>query len=146
MGMCFLPASFFPAKAPSSGAPATKDRKERRETLSCFSITHSTLPQKSTCFSRRDLIGQSFGRLRSRLRSNQLACDTATRWEAEAAESPGAAGSQKSSGAQVERRCCHARPGAPPSRPRERSEEHTSELQSLTNLVCRLLLEKKKDT
>src|SRR5438046_7244516 len=28
--------------------------------------------------------------------------------------------------------------------PFERSEEHTSELQSLTNLVCRLLLEKKK--
>src|SRR5437016_9797699 len=26
---------------------------------------------------------------------------------------------------------------------RKRSEEHTSELQSLTNLVCRLLLEKK---
>src|SRR5438093_3633786 len=34
-----------------------------------------------------------------------------------------------------------------PSIPRagsKRSEEHTSELQSLTNLVCRLLLEKKK--
>src|SRR5438046_6043092 len=29
-------------------------------------------------------------------------------------------------------------------RRRPRSEEHTSELQSLTNLVCRLLLEKKK--
>src|SRR5258706_8865512 len=28
--------------------------------------------------------------------------------------------------------------------PDTRSEEHTSELQSLTNLVCRLLLEKKK--
>src|SRR5437016_10848218 len=28
--------------------------------------------------------------------------------------------------------------------PATRSEEHTSELQSLTNLVCRLLLEKKK--
>src|SRR5262249_60750371 len=28
--------------------------------------------------------------------------------------------------------------------PNHRSEEHTSELQSLTNLVCRLLLEKKK--
>src|SRR5258706_5015617 len=27
-----------------------------------------------------------------------------------------------------------------------RSEEHTSELQSLTNLVCRLLLEKKEHT
>src|SRR3989339_2117018 len=34
------------------------------------------------------------------------------------------------------RRNCRPRPG--------RSEEHTSELQSLTNLVCRLLLEKKK--
>src|SRR5258706_5691508 len=34
-------------------------------------------------------------------------------------------------------------PGARESRPR--SEEHTSELQSLTNLVCRLLLEKKKN-
>src|SRR5262249_61330949 len=30
------------------------------------------------------------------------------------------------------------------SRGDDRSEEHTSELQSLTNLVCRLLLEKKK--
>src|SRR5205814_9921010 len=29
-------------------------------------------------------------------------------------------------------------------RPEERSEEHTSELQSLRHLVCRLLLEKKK--
>ena len=28
--------------------------------------------------------------------------------------------------------------------PKDRSEEHTSELQSRTNLVCRLLLEKKK--
>src|SRR5687767_15472544 len=31
-----------------------------------------------------------------------------------------------------------------PRAPRERSEEHTSELQSLAYLVCRLLLEKKK--
>src|SRR2546430_9483503 len=30
--------------------------------------------------------------------------------------------------------------------PRGRSEEHTSELQSQSNLVCRLLLEKKKYT
>src|SRR2546430_11110794 len=29
-------------------------------------------------------------------------------------------------------------------RPADRSEEHTSELQSQSNLVCRLLLEKKK--
>src|SRR5262249_59638995 len=32
-----------------------------------------------------------------------------------------------------------------PARGSFRSEEHTSELQSLTNLVCRLLLEKKND-
>src|SRR5438093_6583589 len=32
----------------------------------------------------------------------------------------------------------------PAARRNTRSEEHTSELQSLTNLVCRLLLEKKK--
>src|SRR5437016_8591036 len=32
----------------------------------------------------------------------------------------------------------------PPAASRARSEEHTSEIQSLTNLVCRLLLEKKK--
>src|SRR5437588_5872701 len=31
-------------------------------------------------------------------------------------------------------------------RPRSRSEEHTSELQSHSDLVCRLLLEKKKNT
>src|SRR5438874_10215558 len=35
-------------------------------------------------------------------------------------------------------------PAAPPSRSSERSEEHTSELQSRRDLVCRLLLEKKK--
>src|SRR2546430_10675641 len=35
----------------------------------------------------------------------------------------------------------HHRPGA---RSPSRSEEHTSELQSQSNLVCRLLLEKKK--
>src|SRR5262249_61730537 len=39
------------------------------------------------------------------------------------------------------RRCSSARRGITRHR---RSEEHTSELQSLTNLVCRLLLEKKK--
>src|SRR5438093_7439747 len=34
---------------------------------------------------------------------------------------------------------------ASPARRGQRSEEHTSELQSLTNLVCRLLLEKKNE-
>src|SRR2546421_2533241 len=34
---------------------------------------------------------------------------------------------------------------APPPDPAERSEEHTSELQSRSDIVCRLLLEKKKE-
>src|SRR2546425_7212725 len=42
-------------------------------------------------------------------------------------------------GCRSRRRSCHA---APPQG--SRSEEHTSELQSLAYLVCRLLLEKKK--
>src|SRR3989475_7685326 len=41
------------------------------------------------------------------------------------------------------RRGCGAAPGG--GRP-GRSEEHTSELQSQSNLVCRLLLEKKKSS
>src|SRR5258706_5748825 len=44
---------------------------------------------------------------------------------------------------------CHQpsgrRGGSARAHRRRRSEEHTSELQSLTNLVCRLLLEKKKN-
>src|SRR2546427_7990769 len=44
--------------------------------------------------------------------------------------------------------CAKAFPCPPsagaPGRPPTRSEEHTSELQSQSNLVCRLLLEKKK--
>src|SRR5690625_7982553 len=38
------------------------------------------------------------------------------------------------------------RPGAARPGERRRSEEHTSELQSRGHLVCRLLLEKKKQT
>src|SRR2546430_10862898 len=34
---------------------------------------------------------------------------------------------------------------APPEPPAERSEEHTSELQSQSNIVCRFLLEKKNE-
>src|SRR5258705_4577180 len=40
----------------------------------------------------------------------------------------------------------HADPNPGASKIEMRSEEHTSELQSLRHLVCRLLLEKKKNT
>src|SRR5437667_6109366 len=47
------------------------------------------------------------------------------------------------------RSSCRYSPSVVPARPRGetlRSEEHTSELQSHHDLVCRLLLEKKKNT
>src|SRR5438093_5534881 len=50
-------------------------------------------------------------------------------------------------GARHDRLADEGRQDGPADHPlhvRGRSEEHTSELQSLTNLVCRLLLEKKK--
>src|SRR5262249_60195191 len=50
---------------------------------------------------------------------------------------------------QARRRGCRLPRGDPPQAQGERSrrsEEHTSELQSLTNLVCRLLLAKKNHT
>src|SRR5690606_40980241 len=40
--------------------------------------------------------------------------------------------------------CAPGARGVRRARPENRSEEHTSELQSRENLVCRLLLEKKK--
>src|SRR4051812_49472575 len=53
-----------------------------------------------------------------------------------------------SHGAHRARRSGPGRPGAasprPPDEEMQRSEEHTSELQSHVNIVCRLLLEKKK--
>src|SRR2546430_8979907 len=52
------------------------------------------------------------------------------------AEFPGLRARARRDGASLR---THSQPSAP-----SRSEEHTSELQSQSNLVCRLLLEKKK--
>src|SRR5438046_7428828 len=58
--------------------------------------------------------------------SSTTACGAPSRWAASASR-------------------CRRTPASDWRRSRNsRSEEHTSELQSLTNLVCRLLLEKKK--
>src|SRR5205814_4982281 len=51
------------------------------------------------------------------------------------------AGAGRCGGDRLSRRHARHRPGR-----LRRSEEHTSELQSLRHLVCRLLLEKKKNT
>src|SRR2546430_13548601 len=57
---------------------------------------------------------------------------------AESVSPSGCSRSSRTSSGTASRRFTHARAG--------RSEEHTSELQSQSNLVCRLLLEKKKKT
>src|SRR2546430_12964725 len=56
---------------------------------------------------------------------------------------------RRTGGGLSRRRFCSSRPGSripPPTARGSRSEEHTSELQSQSNLVCRLLLEKEKYT
>src|SRR5256885_8879442 len=50
----------------------------------------------------------------------------------------------RSSGDRPRRSACLASISTQADDPSDRSEEHTSELQSPCNLVCRLLLEKKK--
>src|SRR5262245_64705136 len=83
----------------------------------CLMIRH---PPRSTLFPYTTLF-----------RSGRLAAAAA------AGEQPAAAGRV----AQLGRRLAASAPG---DRTGARSEEHTSELQSLRHLVCRLLLEKKK--
>ena len=61
-----------------------------------------------------------------------------TKWGAAATRN----GQYKKQGATATRNGQYKKLGC--CRNENRSEEHTSELQSLTNLVCRLLLEKKK--
>src|SRR2546430_5404013 len=63
------------------------------------------------------------------------------------ASQPGAIRPLRARPASSAGRVAHQRARSPRSRPRSRarSEEHTSELQSQSNLVCRLLLEKKKN-
>src|SRR5437016_7149454 len=83
---------------------------------------------------------------------SSTASSTAATGEAKVADMPAAAPATRSvfrSAAVSSKNWATRDPKAPPvmmigpSAP-NRSEEHTSELQSLTNLVCRLLLEKKK--
>src|SRR5687767_15639220 len=73
-------------------------------------------------------------------------------WQALASYTPNLSGFRKSSISSDEQETHYGRDPSLPPEPlplteasvQERSEEHTSELQSLAYLVCRLLLEKKK--
>src|SRR5688572_31596270 len=64
-----------------------------------------------------------------------------------ASTGPRQSGSPTASGLRSCQGSCEPHPRhAPAAASAARSEEHTSELQSQSNLVCRLLLEKKKKT
>src|SRR3712207_7824809 len=82
----------------------------------------------------------TLSRSRARLRASLVRCGL---WQALPPAGPAGtaprSGSPSAAHAAVPRRRAHV----PTSQPLERSEEHTSELQSRQYLVCRLLLEKK---
>src|SRR5688572_8417691 len=113
--------------------------------LECFGSVHSSSawqwpPRSSARSSRRTIRPRRISRGGSRGRASRIPSDW-TNW--------GATSSHASSRA-LASRCSSASPSSASRRPsgccsaRSRSEEHTSELQSQSNLVCRLLLEKKK--
>src|SRR5256886_13227890 len=90
-------------------------------------------PPRSTLFPYTTLF-------RSREHARRLAAHRGVR-----ARAPRVYGAGPRRGRRTRFRDAATRDDAPvPRRSRRRSEEHTSELQSQSNLVCRLLLEKKK--
>src|SRR5687768_18330890 len=68
--------------------------------------------------------------------------DDVGRWDRSGGRRPGSDPALVDLAARVRRRRAGGRASHPPQ---DRSEEHTSELQSRLHLVCRLLLEKKKN-
>src|SRR5205085_7212587 len=87
-------------------------------------------PPRSTLFPYTTLF-----RSRAGAPARGVAGGGVARAEAARVGGPGRCAAERSDG---------ARAGPVPPARRGRSEEHTSELQSQSNLVCRLLLEKKK--
>src|SRR5438132_13060461 len=83
----------------------------------------------SACHSKREILPIFFFMIRRPPRSTLFPYTTLFRSPPRPAKPGGAAGA----------------PGATRGRAPRDSEEHTSELQSHSDLVCRLLLEKKKD-
>src|SRR2546427_8618818 len=112
-----------PVAAAALRAPGgASDRKPERE--SC--------PPKSLARTRRPA-GPTPGRAETSAGTRRESRCAATRTPAAYPACAGSRGAAASADS----------PGPKPGRP-ARSEEHTSELQSQSNLVCRLLLEKKK--
>src|SRR2546430_10858341 len=91
-------------------------------------------PPRSTLFPYTTLFRSIPIVSKSGSRGNFNKCGTLNRLRVSAARRPG----HTKLGARTKRR------GTLTNIVRKRSEEHTSELQSQSNLVCRLLLEKKK--
>src|SRR3712207_9064941 len=97
-----------------------------------------------------DILSFFFLMIRRPPRSTLFPYTTLFRSASKLSPSPSVRARLRSSRAHSSSRVFHRRPrrGADshwPSRSRRRSEEHTSELQSRQYLVCRLLLEKKKN-
>src|SRR5687767_15641128 len=99
--------------------------------MSFFVFLMTRPPPRSTLFPYTTLFRSTIRIGGPDLRNSGMATATKQRWSVPA---PTEIASPLTSGSRF------------PSRIRRRSEEHTSELQSLAYLVCRLLLEKKNTT
>src|SRR5205814_9404793 len=106
-------------------------------TISFSFFFHDTAPPATYPLSLHDALPISAARRRSRsARAARRRSDRSTRRPASPARRPPSAPAPTCIARGCSSRCRRAAP--------RRSEEHTSELQSLRHLVCRLLLEKKK--
>src|SRR5688572_31614826 len=98
-------------------------------------------PPRSTLFPYTTLFRSPVANGVIQKRATVVSSDTSTRRRGGATTHPGKQGSTSKNGSSSARTISW-RP-TETFIPRTRSEEHTSELQSQSNLVCRLLLEKK---
>src|SRR5690606_41772539 len=98
----------------------------------CIPILRTRRPQRSTLFPYTTLF-----RSRACSRGSRATTSTRARCRRTTSTSPGAVRTPPAPVSPA---------SVPTDRTSSRSEEHTSELQSRENLVCRLLLEKKKKT
>src|SRR5437773_8798405 len=126
---------------PSPPRARCSRRRSSPPRTSCSARSRS--PRKSACTRTRTSRFWSFdGRADPHTRRQAARCTGCTRRDATVARGAAAPEDRGRAGP------LHRGPGGGEEggRDRDRSEEHTSELQSHHDLVCRLLLEKKKKT
>src|SRR2546430_11276441 len=120
-----MPTPATPINTPATAGPTIRAALNMDE-LSAIAFMRSSLPTSSTMNAWR--AGMSNALTTPKNTASTMTCHVVTL--------PVHTSTASASASSICRACVHTM----------RSEEHTSELQSQSNLVCRLLLEKKKTT